>query len=135
MTYIRQQAQEHLKTHIEQRMPEEYHKVEVSITQVLKKAWKIVDKTADERIRLQALALIRDCNNTKMDMMTNGVVVSDAVKYVNGKAEKLDRQVKAEKDSAFDYESESEEVTQTEQIENVLTLEQTEEDKTTNDVF
>jgi hypothetical protein len=46
----------------------------------------------------------------KVDKMTNGVVVSDAVKYV--KAEKLDRQVKAEKDSAFDYESESEEVPQ-----------------------
>jgi transcriptional regulator len=89
MTYIRQQAQQHLKTHIQERMPEEYHKVEVSIGQVLKKAWEIVDKTADERIRLQALALIRECNANRLEMITNGTVVSDALKYVNGKAEKL----------------------------------------------
>ena len=86
MTYIRQQAQEHLKTHIQERMPEEYHKVEVSITQVLKKAWEIVDKTADERIRLQALALIRECDTNRLEMISNRVVVSDALKYVNGKA-------------------------------------------------
>ena len=45
MTFIRQQAREHLKTHIQNRMPEEYHKVEVSIKQVLMKAWEIVDNT------------------------------------------------------------------------------------------
>jgi hypothetical protein len=39
-------------------------------------------------------------------MITNGTVVSNALKYVNGKAEKLDQQVKAEKDSAFESESE-----------------------------
>jgi hypothetical protein len=70
-------------------MPKEYHKVEVSITQVLKKAWEIVDNTTDERIRLQALALIRECNASRLEMITNGTVVSDALKYVNGKAEKL----------------------------------------------
>ena len=91
MTFIRQQAQEHFKTHIQQRMPEGYHKGEVSITQVLKKAWEIVDKTADERIRLQALALIRECNTNRLEMITHGTVVSDALKYVNGKAEKLSR--------------------------------------------
>jgi hypothetical protein len=89
LVYLRRQAVENIKTHISQRMPEEYHKVEVSITQVLKKAWEIVDKTADERIRLQALALIRECNASRLEMITNGTVVSDALKYVNGKAEKL----------------------------------------------
>jgi len=39
-------------------------------------------------------------------MITNGTVVSDCLKYVNGKAEKLDHQVKAENDSAFESESE-----------------------------
>jgi hypothetical protein len=63
--------------------------VGVSINQVLKKAWEIVDKTADERIRLQALAPIRECNPSRLEMITNGTVVSDALKYVNGKAEKL----------------------------------------------
>jgi hypothetical protein len=87
--FIRQQAQENIKTHISQKMPEEYHKVEVSIAQVLKKAWEIVNRTTDERIRLQALALIKECNTNRLEMITNDTVVSDALKYVNDKAEKL----------------------------------------------
>jgi hypothetical protein len=89
MAYLRHQAQEKIKTHVEKTMPEEYHKVEVSITQVLKKAWEIVDNTTDERIRLQGLALIRECNASRLEMITNGTVVSDCLKYVNGRAAKL----------------------------------------------
>jgi predicted subunit of tRNA(5-methylaminomethyl-2-thiouridylate) methyltransferase len=69
-------------------MPGEYHKAEVSITQVLKKAWEIVEKTADERTRLQALALIRECNSHNLDMITNGTITADSLKYVKGKAKR-----------------------------------------------
>ena len=31
---------------------------------------------------LQALALINDCNKNKMDLTTNGVVIIDAIKFV-----------------------------------------------------
>jgi hypothetical protein len=108
--FLRQQAQENIKNHIQQRMPEEYHIVGVSINHVLKKASHIANSTADERIRLQALSLIRECDSNRLEMITNGTVVSDALKYVNAKAEKLGQQVKAEEysASAFDYESESE---------------------------
>ena len=89
MAYLRQQAQQKLKTHIEKTMPEEYQKGMVAIDQVLRITWGIVSKTPDERVRLQALALIDQCNSHKMEMVTNGSIVSDALKYVNGKAEKL----------------------------------------------
>ena len=89
IAYLRQQAQEKIKTHIEKTMPEEYQKVMVTIDQVLKITWSIVSKTADERVRLQALALIDQCNASRRETMANGTVVSNALKYVNGKAEKL----------------------------------------------
>ena len=89
MAYLRQQAQQKLKTHIEKTMPEEYQKGMIAIDQVLRITWGIVSKTGDERVRLQALALIDQCNTHKMDMVTNGAIVSDALKYVNGKAQKL----------------------------------------------
>jgi hypothetical protein len=109
MAYLRQQAQQKIKTHIEKTMPEEYQKGMVAIDQVLRITWGIVSKTADEKVRLQALALIDQCNSHKMDMVTNGSIIKDALTYVNGKAEKLGQQIKAEEKSAFDYESESEE--------------------------
>jgi hypothetical protein len=117
MTYIRQQAREHLKTHIQDRMPEEYRKVEVSITQVLMKAWEIVDNTTDERIKLQALGLIRECDTNRLEMITNGSVVSDALKYVNGKAEKLAAAGRMSDESDLEIEEEGK------------------EEKTVNDVF
>ena len=38
---------------------------------------------------LQALALINDCNKYKMDLTTNGVVIADAIKFVQTNKEKL----------------------------------------------
>jgi predicted transcriptional regulator len=92
--FIRQQAYNIIHTHIQERMPEEYHLVRVSINQVLKKAWHIANTTPNERIKGQALWLVKECNTHRPEMITNGTVVSDALKYVNGKAEKLGQQVK-----------------------------------------
>jgi hypothetical protein len=61
----------------------------IGINQVLQKAWEIVDKTADERTKLQALALIDQCNTHRMDMITNGTIVKDALNYVNNKTKEL----------------------------------------------
>jgi hypothetical protein len=43
----------------------------------------------DNKIVLQALALINNCNKCKMDLTTNGVVITDAIKFVQTNKEKL----------------------------------------------
>jgi hypothetical protein len=53
----------------------------------------IVTKTTDERVRLQALTLIDQCNSHRMEMVTNRDVFSNALRYVNGKAERLVREL------------------------------------------
>ena len=45
ISYIRQQAQENLKTHIQDKLPEEYQNCMVGINQVLKICWEIVNKS------------------------------------------------------------------------------------------
>ena len=71
------------------------------INQVLKICWDILNKSRnvnkndndnnggqtvttmiDNKTVLQALALINDCNKYKMDLTTNGVVITDAIKFV-----------------------------------------------------
>jgi hypothetical protein len=96
------QTQQNSQKHIKETMPEEYRKANVRMDQVLKKVWYIAKATADERVRLQDLALIDQCNSHKMDLITYGSIVSDALKYVNSKAEKL-------KTSAFNAALEEEE--------------------------
>jgi hypothetical protein len=50
----------------------------------------------DNRTVLQALALINDCNKYKMDLTTNGVVITDAIKLVQTNNEKLTTMSKKE---------------------------------------
>jgi hypothetical protein len=109
LAYIRQQAQENLKTHIQYKLPEEYQNCMVGINQVLKICWEIVNKSRninndnsqtvtmiDNKTVLQALALINDCNKYKMDLTTNGVVITDAIKFVQTNTEKLSMSTKEE---------------------------------------
>jgi hypothetical protein len=43
----------------------------------------------DNKTVLQALVLINDCNKSKMDLTTNGVVITDAIKFVQTNKERL----------------------------------------------
>jgi predicted transcriptional regulator len=99
---LREQAQLNLKTHINDKLPEEYQNCMTGINQVLKICWEIVNKSrsvnndngqtvtmTDNKTVLQALALINDCNKYKMDLTTNGVVITDAIKFVQTNKEKL----------------------------------------------
>ena len=45
----------------------------------------------DDRTRLQALALANDCYTYKMDLVTNGVVITEAIKFVQRKKEELSK--------------------------------------------
>jgi hypothetical protein len=104
IAYLRQQAQDNLKMHIQDKLPEEYQNCMTGINQVLKICWDIVNKSrnvnndngngqtvtmTDNKTVLQALALINDCNKYRMDLTTNGVVITDAIKFVQTNKEKL----------------------------------------------
>ena len=102
LSYLRQLAQENLKTHIQDKLPEEYQNCMTGINQVLKICWEIVNKSkninddngqtvtmTDNKIVLQALALINDCYKYIMDSTTNGFVITDAIKFVHTNKEKL----------------------------------------------
>ena len=100
--YLRGQARQNLQKHIQDKLPEEYQNCMTGINQVLKICWEIVNKSrnfnndngqtvtmTDNKTVLQALALINDCNKYKMDLTTNGVVITDAIKFVQTNKEKL----------------------------------------------
>ena len=90
VAYLRHQAQENLQKHIHETIPEEYQNAMTGINQVLKMCWSIVSKAADDKTSLQALALVNDCNKYKVDLTTNGAIVTDAIKYVTQKQEQID---------------------------------------------
>jgi hypothetical protein len=147
MTYLRDEAQENLKSHIQDKLPEEYQNCMVGINQVLKICWEIVNKSrnvsndnsgqtvtiTDNKTVLQALALINDCNKYKMDLTTNGVVITDAIKYVQSNKEKLTMSKENDKESKeADYEEDKDQLEEKQEEE---TGEQIKQETTINQVF
>ena len=62
----------------------------MGLNQVLKIGWDIVHNDSSTAAnRLQALALINDSYKYVMDLTTNGVVITDAIKFVQTNKEKL----------------------------------------------
>jgi hypothetical protein len=147
---LRQQAQINLRTHINDKLPEEYQNCMVGINQVLKICWEIVNKSrnvnndngngqtvtmTDNKVVLQALALINDCNKYKMDLTTNGVVITDAIKFVQTNKERLAMSAKEEDDGKeskeLDYDEDKDQLEEKQEEETG----ELSKNETTNQVF
>ena len=112
LAHIRREAQENLQKHIHETIPEEYQKAMTGINQVLSMTWSIISKTEDEKTRLQALVLIIDVNKYRTELVTNGVIVNDALRIVQSKMEHLNGEEKKPlHDIREETETETEEVT------------------------
>jgi Zn-dependent oligopeptidase len=96
-----------------------------SLKQVLRMSWSIASKTEDEKTRLQALALMNDVNKYRTELVTNGVIVNDALRIVQSKMEHLNGE---EKRLLRDIKQDFDSLPQPE-------LDDGEEQKTTNGVF
>lgn len=95
LTYLAKQAQENLKTHIQHTLPLEYKRCLNGINQVLKQAWRISQsQDTKKEERLAALSLVNNCYKFIMDLTTNGVVITDAIRYVQGQMDHLNGQEK-----------------------------------------
>jgi len=76
--------------HIQETLPEQYQKCMTGLYQVLKIGWDIVQSDSSSPAnRLQALALINDSYKNPIDLTTNGVVITDVIKYVQSKMDHL----------------------------------------------
>jgi hypothetical protein len=124
VAYFKRQAQNNLQHHIHETIPAEYEKAMNSLNQVLRYTWTIAGKTADEKTRLQALTLITECNKYKMDLATNGTIVSDALKSIQSKIDhiNLNGNGKANANTNIEQIEESEDESET-------------KDKTTSTIF
>jgi hypothetical protein len=55
----------------------------------VKQTLEIAESTADLKTKLQARAIANDCYKYIMGFTTNGIVVTDAIRYVAQKAEQV----------------------------------------------
>ena len=67
--FLRQQAQENLHKHIYETIPQDYQH-SLTVIKVLKMAWSILTQDMYNKTKLQALALINDCNKYQSVVVT-----------------------------------------------------------------
>jgi predicted transcriptional regulator len=91
LAYLARQAHKNLQKHIHQTVPEEYQKCMVGMKRNLKQTLEIAETTADPKTKLQARAIANDCYKYIMDLTTNGVVVTDAIKFVQCQMDRLNK--------------------------------------------
>jgi hypothetical protein len=73
---------------MQERLPQEYEKCMSGINRVLQLTWEIAEKPTEDKTRLQALLNLTKVTNSRY-LTTNGVVITDAIKFVQTNKEKL----------------------------------------------
>ena len=97
--FLRQMSRQNLQHHIHERVPEEYQNCMTGMKINLRQTLEIAETTSDPRTKLQARAIANDCYKYIMDLTTNGVVITDAIKFVQTNKEKLSMSTKEENGS------------------------------------
>jgi DNA-binding transcriptional regulator LsrR (DeoR family) len=77
--FIRTHSKKHLRTFISERLPEEVDKAFTSFDSIIKRAWQTADSTEDDKVRLQALNLVKETFAAKMDLCSNVDIVNHVI--------------------------------------------------------
>jgi DNA-binding MarR family transcriptional regulator len=81
---LREEAKNSIRKYIDERLPEEYERILVGVTSILREAWETSRKEEiDTKEKLSALALAKDCYSMKLELLTNASVVDDAARFVS----------------------------------------------------
>jgi hypothetical protein len=127
ISYLRNQAKTNIKKYIDERLPKEYEKCLVGLNAITKEAWNTAQITEDNKEKIQALSLAKECYSMRLELLTNATVVDDAIRFVS------DRPNGKLKSSANDSEHDKKS-SELDHDEDQLEQEQ-EEEITTNEVF
>jgi hypothetical protein len=80
---LREEAKNSIRKYIDERLPEEYERILVGVTSILREAWETSRKEEiDTKEKLSALALAKDCYSMKLELLTNASVVDNAARFV-----------------------------------------------------
>ena len=83
--YLREQAKENIKEYVTQHLPEQYQICLSALDTVLKNAYVIMQKSEDNREKLQALQLLKDTHLVKLELLSNATTIDSALNYIRNK--------------------------------------------------
>lgn len=79
---LEHRLKERIKTHLEERLPIEVEFCLSGVCNITKAALKIAEETFNEKVKLAALALANDSYKYRMEIISNGTIVTDALRWI-----------------------------------------------------
>jgi hypothetical protein len=83
--YLREQAKESIKDYVTEHLPEQYQVCLCALDTILKHAYEILEKSDDNREKLQAMELFKDTHLVKLELLSNATTIDSALNYVRSK--------------------------------------------------
>jgi transcriptional regulator len=104
--FLKEQAQRELRVHIKEVIPFEYARAVSGINDILRRAYKILDRMTDPKMQLQTMTLLMQCYGNIMSLATDGGIVQEAMKMVKGLESQDTSEVKMSSDKDEDEDEE-----------------------------
>lgn len=86
ISWFRAQARENITKFVE-KIQVEHEKSIIGIDAILRQSWDLSEKAKDNREKLQALSLAKECYALKEDFICNAPLIDEALKFVENKTE------------------------------------------------
>lgn len=83
--WIREKSRKNIQTFVEEKLAEEVDKAFTSYNSIIKKAWETANTTEDDKTRLQALHVIKETVESRIDLVANVDVVMKVMDMVRDK--------------------------------------------------
>lgn len=126
--FLRKQAREDLQYHIHDKIPEEYQNCMTGLKRIIKQTTEIAETVTDPKMKLQAFAQLTESYKYIMELTTGGVIVTDAIKYVQSQMNRINKTEKELQQDIMQREGNKGEEEE-QQVEN------TDQQTTTNGIF
>jgi hypothetical protein len=76
MQYLREQAKGTIKEYVTEHLPEQYQVCLCALDTILKNTFVILQKTDDNREKLQAMEVFKDTHLVKLELLSNAAIAS-----------------------------------------------------------
>jgi predicted DNA-binding protein YlxM (UPF0122 family) len=83
--YLRNQAKESIKDYATEYLPEQYQVCLIALDEIIKRAFDILEKSPDNREKLQAMELFKDTHLVKLELLSNATTIDSALSYIINK--------------------------------------------------
>lgn len=87
ISLFRTQAAASMINYYEDKFPEEFSKVLISLNTIQKETWSIVTQSPDAKGRIQALGVALECLTKKLQLLADPTILDNVKRYISKRAD------------------------------------------------